>query len=383
MANRLALALVSGQIQEISASTDTLTVGSLTTVGGVTVGGTLDVSGPLTGTYGTFSGAVYVPGAVGSGNLPNTSAQSVVVDSTGSAGMSVLSDAAGIGYFFFGDTTVNSMAGLRYMHATDTLGIKAGNVYIAALTSTDMTVNGSLTPDTLRITGNNDLSLSSTDHPFQIGPTSGANMVIDPNEMEARNNGAAAALAINNDGGLVAVGPGGFVTRNGKLSSNYASGAVAPTFGTPGDVFAARNSTDGVYYFGESSSTYLYFDGAKYRFGVGGYVELEDTAIINGNQVGFRNKPRSNTNTINATFVGWSKAVTAGITIPNAVFAAGDRFSVYNNSSASITITQGSGMTLRLAGTATTGNRTLAQRGFIEIYFNATNDSVVWGTGVT
>jgi hypothetical protein len=36
---------------------------------------------------------------------------------------------------------------------------------------------------------------------------------------------------------------------------------------------------------------------------------------------------------------------------------------VFNNSGSSQTITQGTSVTLRLAGTATTGNRTLAQYG--------------------
>lgn len=75
--------------------------------------------------------------------------------------------------------------------------------------------------------------------------------------------------------------------------------------------------------------------------------------------------------------------VTAGITIPASVFAAGDTFSIYNNSAASITLTQGSGLTLRLGGTATTGNRTLAQRGIATVVFISATEAVIGGMGLT
>lgn len=54
---------------------------------------------------------------------------------------------------------------------------------------------------------------------------------------------------------------------------------------------------------------------------------------------------------------------TGGVTVNASVFSAGDVVTVFNNSGSSQTITQGTNVTLRLAGTATTGNRTLAQYG--------------------
>jgi hypothetical protein len=74
-------------------------------------------------------------------------------------------------------------------------------------------------------------------------------------------------------------------------------------------------------------------------------------------------------------------ARTADTTIPTA--ATGDVYSVYNNSASAITLTQGSGLTLRLAGTATTGSRTLAPRGLATIWFNAADDAVCTGAGVS
>ena len=75
--------------------------------------------------------------------------------------------------------------------------------------------------------------------------------------------------------------------------------------------------------------------------------------------------------------------VTAGITLPASVFAAGDTFSIYNNSAARITLTQGSGLTLRLGGTAATGNRTLEQRGISTVVFISATEAVIGGMGLT
>jgi hypothetical protein len=75
-------------------------------------------------------------------------------------------------------------------------------------------------------------------------------------------------------------------------------------------------------------------------------------------------------------------AASAGVTIA-AGAAAGSTYSIYNDSGSAITLTQGSGLTLRLAGGATTGNRTLAARGFATIWFNSTSEAIVSGTGVS
>jgi hypothetical protein len=74
---------------------------------------------------------------------------------------------------------------------------------------------------------------------------------------------------------------------------------------------------------------------------------------------------------------------TGGVTVPSGVFAAGDIISIYNNSASAQTITQGGSVTLRLAGTATTGNRSLAQRGLATVLCVASNEFVISGAGLT
>jgi hypothetical protein len=74
---------------------------------------------------------------------------------------------------------------------------------------------------------------------------------------------------------------------------------------------------------------------------------------------------------------------TGGITINASVFTAGQNVTIYNNSASSQTITQGTSVTMYLAGSATTGNRTLAQRGIATILCVASNTFVCSGAGVT
>lgn len=74
---------------------------------------------------------------------------------------------------------------------------------------------------------------------------------------------------------------------------------------------------------------------------------------------------------------------TGGVTVPTAVFGIGDAITIYNNSSSNQTITQGASTTLRQAGTANTGNRTLAQYGVATVLCVASNTFVISGAGLT
>jgi len=71
------------------------------------------------------------------------------------------------------------------------------------------------------------------------------------------------------------------------------------------------------------------------------------------------------------------------IFVPNNVFFSGNAVSIVNNSASSITVTQNSSVTMHLSGTATTGNRTLAQRGIATILCIAANTFIISGSGLT
>jgi len=77
---------------------------------------------------------------------------------------------------------------------------------------------------------------------------------------------------------------------------------------------------------------------------------------------------------------------TGGVTINASIFTAGDMLTIVNNSASNQTITAGASVTFRLAGTATTGNRTLAQYGiatFLCVIGGATPTFHCSGAGLT
>lgn len=74
---------------------------------------------------------------------------------------------------------------------------------------------------------------------------------------------------------------------------------------------------------------------------------------------------------------------TGGVTVPSGVFTAGQTVTIYNNSSTSQTITQGSSVTMYQVGTTNTGNRTLASYGLITVFCVASNTFVITGGGLS
>ena len=74
---------------------------------------------------------------------------------------------------------------------------------------------------------------------------------------------------------------------------------------------------------------------------------------------------------------------TGGVTVPSAVFSIGQAVTIFNNSASSQTITQGASVTLRLGGTANTGNRTLAQYAVATLLCVDTDTFVITGAGLS
>ena len=103
--------------------------------------------------------------------------------------------------------------------ATDTEAT-AGTDTTRAITPANLkaVLAGRLNSASIRLTDTGDASLTSTGHAFQIGDDSAFNLIIDNNEMMARNNGVGSALNLNIDGGNVNLGAGtSDVQVNGKL----------------------------------------------------------------------------------------------------------------------------------------------------------------------
>jgi hypothetical protein len=88
------------------------------------------------------------------------------------------------------------------------------------------------------------------------------------------------------------------------------------------------------------------------------------------------------TGTLTAASANKTIQLTGNPTINNDVFAAGDMIVMYAGTSAR-TITVGTITAMRLAGTATAGNRTLAAYGIALLFFTSPTEVIVGGNGVT
>lgn len=96
----------------------------------------------------------------------------------------------------------NGIQAVTTSAAASTLNINTfgGTINAGSSTST-FTVNGYL-----RVESSNDVSLISTNHPLQIGSTTGTNLRLDANEIQAVNNGAANTLNLQASGGNIVLG---------------------------------------------------------------------------------------------------------------------------------------------------------------------------------
>ena len=178
------------------------------------------------------------------------------------------------------------------------------------------------------------------------------------------------------------------VVSNTQLSSNLAN--YQTTAGLSANVAAlAANSTT---YLGSSgnfgNSSGIYTSGvvnaASYSVGtsfVANSTAVYDTAgnlrstPINSQSGAYVLASSDNGKTVSIT--------TGGVTVNGALLSTGQMFGIFNNSGSSQTITSGAGVTMYLGGTATTGNRTLAQYGYATAIMVAANTFVISGAGLT
>ena len=127
------------------------------------------------------------------------------------------------------------------------------------------------------------------------------------------------------------------------------------------------------------------------RMGANGRISVANTLVVNGiitdstgNVRDIVNSDKTSAYVLVAADNGkMINITTGGVTINGSIFSAGNNITIYNNSGSSQTITQGTSVTMYLAGSATTGNRTLAQRGICTVVCVAANTFVISGAGLT
>jgi len=175
-----------------------------------------------------------------------------------------------------------------------------------------------------------------------------------------------------------------------------ANGVTATKFTTAGTVSSAGNVTGGnILTAGLISATSNITSAANVS---GGNITTSGVVSATGNISGnviidsrgdVRNLPINTQNTgytLTANDAGNVVNMTTGnVTVPASVFATpfGQAITIFNNQNSSNAIVQGSGVTLRLAGTAATGNRTLARYGLATVVCVSANTFVISGAGLT
>jgi len=97
----------------------------------------------------------------------------------------------------------------------------------------------------------------------------------------------------------------------------------------------------------------------------------------------FTSTTKNTSYTLTASDIGTLVTTDSAVTVDQDIFTSGDAITIYNDSTSNITITQGTNVTFYLAGTATTGSRTLAQRGVCTVLCVASNTFAVSGGGLT
>ena len=122
--------------------------------------------------------------------------------------------------------------------------------------------------------------------------------------------------------------------------------------------------------------------------GTGGPQGIQGTQGIQGlqgvgGQINFPVNSQTSAYELASSDVGKVITITTGgVTVSVSRFSPGDSVVVYNNSGSSQTITQNVGTTLRLAATATTGNRSISSYGVATILCVASETFLVSGPGV-
>jgi hypothetical protein len=166
---------------------------------------------------------------------------------------------------------------------------------------------------------------------------------------------------------------------------NITSIGVLSSLGVTGNASVGNLSTSGISNLGSVSNVRITGGTANFVLRTDGAGNLSWVAQSGGGaSANIPPNDQTSAYTLVLSDVGkYINITTGGVTVPASVFSSGDTLSIYNNSASNQTITQGAGVTMYSVGTATTGNRTLAQRGLATLLCVGANTFVITGGGLT
>jgi hypothetical protein len=169
-----------------------------------------------------------------------------------------------------GYNTALDLGGALDIYAGDSIFvITPADLTIAAdpinILEPDGATPGRINSGRVRLSSTTDASLTSTNHAFQIGANSGANLRMDGNEIMAINNGGTATLLLQNDGGALSVGGNTSITGTLGVSSTIEGGGVIRTVRS-----AAADNSFTARVTGDSTPRFAVDCGGVIEWGAGG-----------------------------------------------------------------------------------------------------------------
>jgi len=175
------------------------------------------------------------------------------------------------------------------------------------------------------------------------------------------------------------------LAANSVDSDNYVDGSIDNAHLADDAVGADELASDAVVNASVASGAAI--AGTKIAPDFGSQAVVTTSSITGGTLVGTHGRAPTNTQGSTYTLVlgdaGKVVKAAGNVTLDQNVFADGDIVWIYNSSGGDITLIQGSSVTLRLAGDAGTGTRTIAQKGICTVLNVAANEAVAGGVGVS
>lgn len=177
-------------------------------------------------------------------------------------------------------------------------------------------------------------------------------------------------------------------TANGTTAltlttGNTSAGSIVVN-STEGAVISSNSSVNAIIISSGSTSNVLVSNSSGAYISNGNFVaNSSGTFDTSGNLRDLPVLSKAAVYQLASTDTGDLISTTANVTVNGAVLSTNQNFTIFNNSASSITITQGTGVTMYLAGTSSTGNRTLSQRGLATVICVGSNTFVVSGSGLS
>jgi hypothetical protein len=161
--------------------------------------------------------ATAVTGETGSGALVFATSPTLTTPSIGVATGTSFNSITGL-------SSTNPVVNGTVAVGTGTTAARADHVHPTDTTRAPLaspTFTGTVTSPNIRLTSTTAGSLSSTAHAFQVGSTTGTNIIMDGAGLQSRNNGAAALFDVNVAGGNITLGSSASaITASGRITTN-------------------------------------------------------------------------------------------------------------------------------------------------------------------